>query len=139
MTHGRAAPSAVVYLAAGLIAGLVTYLLVAPFTCQPSGACEGWVAFQYQPDSAGHLQAAAAGLLLGVSLGALSWLALSPATRTFAVARLVATPIFIAGAVVSIYSQSALLVMGPMLSVVMLWLMWSKRRGEQLRHEGSFV
>jgi hypothetical protein len=130
MTRGRPALRPVVYLAAGLITGLATYSLVAPFTCQPSGACEGWVAFQYQPDSAGHFQAATAALLLGASLCALLWLALSSATRTFAVARLIATPLFIAGAVVSIYSQSALLVMGPTLSVVMLWLMWTKPRGE---------
>ncbi len=118
------------YLAAGLITALVTYVLVAPFTCQPSGACEGWVAFQYQPDSAGHLQAATAGLLIGACLSALLWLGLSPHTQTFAIARLIATPVFIAGAVVSIYSQSVLVVMGPTLSVVMLWLMWSKPRGE---------
>lgn len=116
------------YLVAGLTTAVVTFALVAPFTCRPSGACEGWVAFQYQPDSARHLQAAAASVLLGACVSALLWLALAPPTRLFAAARLVATPIFLAGAAVSIYSQSALLVVGPTLSVVMLWLMWSKPR-----------
>lgn len=128
MTRSRPVLTPVAYLVAGSITGVVTYLLVAPFTCRPSGACEGWIAFQYQPNSAGHFQAASAGLLLGACLSALLWLALAPPSRTFAMARLVATPIFIAGAAVSIYSQSVLLVLGPVLSVVMLWLMWSKPR-----------
>ncbi len=126
MTRRRPVLRPVAYLVAGSITGVVTYLLVAPFTCPPSGACEGWIAFHYQPDSAGHWQAASAGLLLGACLSALLWLALAPPSRMFAAARLVATPIFIAGTAVSIYSQSVLLVLGPALSGVMLWLMWSR-------------
>lgn len=82
MTRSRPVLRPVAYLVAGAITGVVTYLLVAPFTCRPSGTCEGWIAFDYHPDSAGHLQAASAGLLLGACLSALLWLAAKrPASR----------------------------------------------------------
>lgn len=61
--------SAAVPIAAscGLFVGLVTYVLVAPFQCDPRGSCKGWVAFNYTSDSPGHWQTYGSGGVLHTS------------------------------------------------------------------------
>ena len=105
----------------GAAVALVVYVLVAPFKCS-RGTCDGLVAFHYQPDSAGHLQAIGAAVLVGGAAALLLWLVLGPDRHK--AARLVATPLLIAGIGVSVLSHSVLFIVGPLVGGVVLWLMW---------------
>jgi glycerol uptake facilitator-like aquaporin len=118
----------VIARALGGLAAVVVYLLVAPFECTDDGTCEGLVAFRYPPDSAGHWQAIGAAALVGGLVALLLWLVLGPEGRGHTVAKIVATPLLLAGIGISVLSQSALLVVGPVVGGLVLWLMWRPAR-----------
>ena len=111
----------------GLVA-LVVYVLVAPFKCTAEGTCDGLVAFHYPPDSGGHWQAVGAAALVGGVAALLLWLVLGSEGPGHKVAKIIATPLLIAGIGVSILSQSVLFVIGPVIGGLVLWLMWGSKR-----------
>ena len=123
--NGRGGLAALVF---GFFVAAAVYILVAPFKCSGDGTCAGLVAFQYRPDSVGHWQAIGAGALVGGVVGLLIWLVLGSEGLGHKVARALATPLLIAGIGVSIVSQSILLLIGPIVGGLVLWLMWGSRR-----------
>ena len=137
MPSGR--NSVVIASATGLLLGVTTYLLVAPFTCDPDGVCHGWVAFDYQPGVQGQWQALGAGVLVGAMAALLLWLILAPASGFHSVVRTVMTPLLIAGVGISVLSQSALLAVGPLVGGLSLWLMWRLPRTVDSSEEDPFA
>ena len=109
----------------GLLVAIVVYVLVAPFTCSVDGTCDGLVAFHYRPASAGHWQAIGAAALVGGVVALLIWLVLGSEGPGHTVAKVVATPLLIAGIGVSVMSQSVLLIVGPLVGGLTLGLMWA--------------
>lgn len=139
MEEPEAAGAGLIATAVGLVVGLVVYLLVAPFDCNSSGFCEGLVAFQYQPDSAGHWQAIGAGAVVGGSVALLLWAALAPEGPIFTIIRVVLTMLLVGGIGISLLSQSILIIVGPLLGGLFLWLIWgSGRRARRLSEPGPF-
>lgn len=131
MDEARGNGAAVIATIAGFVIGLLTYLLVAPFSCDRDGSCHGLVAFNYEPGSAGHWQALGAGALVGAVVAMLLWLAMA-AGRVHSIARMIATPLLVVGVGISLLSQSVLFVLGPLVGGLVLWLMWSS--GGRSRH-----
>lgn len=111
----------------GIAIAVVVYVLVAPFDCTRGGVCDGLVAFHYQPDSAGHWQALGAATLVGGAAALLLWLVLGSGDPGHEIAKVVATPLLLAGTAVSLLSQSVLLIVGPVAGGLVLWLMWGAR------------
>ena len=111
-------------LVCGLLVAIDVYILVAPFQCHGDGTCDGLVAFHYQPHSAGHWQALGAAGLVGAVVALLAWLVLGRRGRVHWMARIIATPLLVAGIGVSLLSQSVLLIAGPLVGAIVLWLMW---------------
>ena len=109
------------------MAALVAYVLVAPFKCTDEGTCDGLVAFHYHPDSAGHWQSTAAAALVGGVVALLLWLVLGSEGPRHTVAKVIATPLLLTGMGISVFSQSVLFVLGPLVGGLVLWLMWSPR------------
>lgn len=111
-------------LTGALITAAVAYLAVAPFRCTPDGTCDGLVAFHYQADSAGHWQAIAAGAVVGGAVGLLLWLLVAPEGPWLTAGKGVVSVLLVAGLGISLLSQSVLVVVGPVLVGILLWLMW---------------
>ena len=109
----------------GAAVALVVYVLVAPFKCSRGGTCDGLVAFHYQPDSAGHLQAIGAAVLVGGAAALLLWLVLGSDRGGHKAAKVIATPVLLVGIGMSMYSQSILFFLGPVAGPLLLWLMWA--------------
>ena len=112
----------------GLLVALGVYILVAPFKCGDRGTCDGFVAFHYRPGSPGHWQAIGAAALVGSVVALLIWLVLDSERPGHKVARIIATPLLVAGISVSILSQSLLFIVGPFVGGLVLWLMWGSKR-----------
>ena len=126
MDEDRTTRNGLAALGAGFLTALLVYVLVAPFKCSARGTCDGLVAFTYQPDSAGHWQAIGAAALVGGAAALLIWLAIGSGGPGHKVAKLVATPLLVAGIGVSILSQSLLMFVGPLVGGLVLWFMWAR-------------
>ena len=114
----------VVCASVGAGLGLATYVLVAPFRCAASGACSGLVAFDYPPDSAGHWQAIGAGPVVGAAVALLLFAALAEGRSKIALRILLTLPL-LAAIVISAFSQSVLILLGPTVGSLVLWRLWS--------------
>jgi apolipoprotein N-acyltransferase len=110
-----------------IVAGALVYLAVAPFRCEPDGACSGFVAFDYPIGSAAHLRALGAGAIVGLALFLPVWVAVSEPSPLRSALRAVLTVVLIGFIGVSLLSQHVLIVIGPVLGGILLWLMWRDR------------
>lgn len=123
MPEDRRRGEGLVPLGCGAAVAVVVYVLVAPFKCTARGICEGLVAF----DHTGHWQAIGAALLVGGVVALLVWLALGADSPRHRAARVIATPLLIVAVCVSALSHSALFIVGPLVGVLVLFLMWTQR------------
>lgn len=122
MTEGNSS-RAVGSVAAGCAVGLLVFLAVAPFDCDHTGICHGFVAFDYGRDSRGPWQALGAGLLVGAVTATLLFAVLADGTAK-TVMRVALTPLLLGGIAISVLSQSVLLVVGPVVGGLVLWGLW---------------
>ena len=124
--QSRAAVSVVV----GCTVGLLVFLAVAPFSCDETGICHGFLAFDYGRDSRGPWQALGAAVLVGTIAATLLFAVLAEgAVRT--VMRVALTPFLLGGIAISLLSQSALFIAGPVIGGLVLWRLWGGSRGRR--------
>ena len=126
MRSGKRKPTSAA-LKGGALTALAVYVAVAPFQCDAARSCDGLVAFHYPPTSAGHWQALGAAAVVGAGVALLLWTSFEREGRVSAVSRVVVTVLLALGAGISLLSQSVLIVVGPLLASVFLWLMWRPR------------
>ena len=110
-----------------LAVAAATFLGVAPFSCSGNGWCHGFAAFDYGPASPGIWQSFGTAALLGGVVWLLVWLAVSPERTTPLGARAVVSLLLVAGAGISLLSHSLLVVAGPLVAGLFLWLIWTRR------------
>ena len=111
----------------GACVAVVIYVIVAPSRCL-GRTCDGLVAFHYPPDSAGHWEAVGAAAVLGSAAALLMWLVIDSEGPAHTWAKIVATPLLIAGMATSLLSQSVLFILGPVIACLVLWFMWKPKK-----------
>lgn len=110
----------------GLVTAGAVYVMVAPFRCDPAGSCHGLVAFDYPPGSAAQMRALGAALLVGSAVALPLWVALSPPTHANTVLRTILSVVLVGFIGISLLSHSVLIILGPLLGGIFLWLTWSR-------------
>lgn len=116
--------NAAISVAVGCAVGLLVFLAVAPFDCDATGICHGFLAFDYGRDSRGPWQALGAGALVGTVAATLLFAVLAEGTPK-TVMRVALTPLLLGGIAISVLSQSVLFIAGPVIGGLMLWGLWA--------------
>lgn len=116
--------SAGVSVAVGSSVGLLVFLAVAPFSCDDTGICHGFLAFDYGRDSRGPWQAVSAGVLVGAVVAILLFAVLAEGTAKN-VLRVALTPLLLGGIAITVLSHSILFILGPVFCGLVLSALWS--------------
>lgn len=134
-THDLARRALVAAVVMAALVALVVFLAVTPNDCYTRDfslqggerICEGRLAFEYRESSAGVFQAIGAALLVGSFVGLFTWTIVAPTGTVRSAFRFVLSLLLVLAIPVTALSFTYLFIIGPTLSLLLLWLMWRRR------------